>query len=295
MAQRPTFVEKVNQIVRFIEDPCEAPWIVYLELAREPAKQALLTWVTFGLNDVMRGYFRPKGVRGRRHGRGRGKGGARAGFLARGLRRIPGIGDDVGDFIGKRLPGAKELKQRHVSQGVKNMWFVDGVLQRGLWWWLVIGLTTDFLFEWTTLLQQTEFCMRTNQDGLYSKGVPGGALAIQGWIAQAGLIEQRNWGHAAQVGPNFFLGAGRWTAIFALQMTQFGNPGPSTHECRIIDLATGGPIGASDGTVVEKGDTSTTIATADFDGPKSIQIQGRVSFAGGLGVSGDMWITGNFT
>lgn len=295
MAQRPSFGDKVNGIVRFIEDPCEAPWIVYLELAREPALKALLTWVTFGLNDVMRGYFRPKGVRGRRHGRGKGKGGARAGPIARTLRRVPGIGDDVGDFIGKRLPGANELKQRHVSQGVKNMWFIDGVLQRGLWWWLVIGMTTDFLYEWTSLLQQSEFCKRTNQDGLYAKGVTGGALAIQGWIAQAGMTLQRAWGHAVFSGANVQVDAGKWTAIFVLQMTQIGNPGPSAHEARIIEFGTGEILGQSAPNVVELGETSTTIVTADFFGPKNIQVQGKVSFAGAIGVSADLWVTGNFT
>lgn len=292
MPERPSFGDKVNGIVRFIEDPCEAPWIVYLELAKEPLKNAILTWFTFGLADVMRGAFRPKGVRGRRHGRGRGKGGARAGKIGRALSRVPGIGDDVGNFIGKRLPGAHGLNQRHVSQGVKNMWFIDGVLQRGLWWWLVIGMTTDFLYEWTSLLQQSEFCKRTAQRGLYASGVTGGALAIQGWIAQAGMTEQRNYGGGSFSGTIAFMGAGKWNVAFALTMEQFGNPGPSAHESRLVNAITQQVIGFSGTDTVEKDGVSQTISTADVVGPVWVQVQAKISWAAARGVSADLFITG---
>lgn len=293
MAARPSFGDKLNQIVRFIEDPCEAPWIVYLELAKEPAKKALLAWFTFGLADVMRGYFRPKGVRGRRHGRGRGKGGARAGPIRRGLSRIPGIGDDVGNFIGKRLPGAHKLNQRQVSQGVKNLWFIDGVLQRGLWWWLVVGLTTDFLFEWTSLLQQSEFCQRSNQKGLYATGVTGGALAIQGWVPQLGMALNRNHGGATWFGSGASLGAGNWTIIYSQQLVQFGNPGASVHECRIFNTSTFEELAISGPETVDTGGQSSLIATADVKGPINVGPAARISFGGAFGATGDFWVTGD--
>lgn len=292
MAVRPSFGQKVNGIVRFIEDPCEAPWIVYLELAREPFKKALLTWFTFGLADVMRGYFRPRGVRGRRHGRGRGKGGARAGLLVRALRRIPGIGDDVGNFIGKRLPGAHALNQRQVSQGVKNLWFIDGVLQRGLWWWLVIGITTDFLYEWTTLLQQSEFCQRTAQKGGYSTGNMSGVLAIQGWQEQIGLVEQRNHGGLVLFDGGAVLGPGRWTVIYGLQMEQIGNPGSAVHFCRIREAGGATIVGQSSGDKVKLGGISSLIAIGEVEGPKTVLVEALTTFGAAAGKTGDFWVTG---
>lgn len=293
MAVRPSFGDKVNGIVRFIEDPCVAPWKVYIELAREPAKGALLAWFTFGFDDIMRGYFRPKGVRGRRHGRGKGKGGARAGRLGRSLARIPGIGDDIGNFIGKRIIGAKTTNQRHVTQGVKNMWFVDGVLQRGLWWWLVIGITTDFLYEWTSLLQETSFCKRTNQNGVYATGVTAGISAIQGWQSLLGMIQQSSHGNASWSGAAATLGPGRWTIIYDQQLEQTGNPGPSAHECRLVNAFGGGVLGESGVSTVELGGVSTAIAIADVQGPMTVVVEARISFGSALGKTADLWATGD--
>ena len=293
MGQRPTFFEKLNAIVRFIEDPCDAPWLVYLELAKEPAVNAILTWFTFGLLDVTRGYFRPRGLRIRRHGRGKGKGGARSGRLGRVLARIPGLGDDVGNFIGKRLPGAQLVNQRQVSQGVKNLWIIDMGLQRILWWWLVIGITTDFLYEWTSLLQETKWCQRTHELGLYATGVTGGALAIQGWIAQLGMSEQRNHGGAGWSGAVATLGPGKWTVIFGNEMEQIGN-GPGDHQCRIVEFVAGFPVINESATVhVSVGETGQCIATGEVTGPIQVLCQARTSFAGATGVMGDFWAAGD--
>lgn len=289
--QRPSFGDKVNGIVRYIEDPCDAPFLLYVELAKKPALKAVLTFFTFGMSDIARGYFRPKGLRSRRHGRGGKKSGVGRSRIGRALGRVPGLGDDVGNFVGKNLPGGETLSQRHVTQGVKNLWIVDGLLQRALFYWLIVGITTDFLYEWSSLLQQSEFCKRTHEKGVFATGKTGGCLAIQGWIAQAGMIEQRANGGATFTGTIGFLPAGKWTVIFTNEMAQFGNPGQSTHESRVIDAVTQRVLGQSDGESVDQNGVSSTIANAEVEGPIFVQVQSRISWAGAAGVSGNFWAT----
>lgn len=293
MGQRPSFGDKLNGIVRFIEDPCDAPFLLYIELARAPAKKALLSFLTFGLADIMRGYFRPKGLRSRRHGRGGRKSGVGRSRLGRAVGRVPGLGDDLGNFIGKRLPGAERLNQRHVSQGVKNLWLVDGLLQRALFYWLIIGITTDFLYEWTSLIQKSEFCQRSKVRGGYSVGTMSGVLAIQGWQAIIGLVEQRNYGGLTMNLNGAALGSGRWTIVFALQMEQIGNPGTSAHECRLVNISTGESLGESGTETVDVGGVSSLIVIADIQGPMQVGVEARVSFGGTTGKLGDFWVTGD--
>ncbi len=158
MPRVPTFFNKVNAIVKFVQNPCNAPWTIYFETALPAAGEAILTLLDFGFDDVVRGALRPRGLRSGRHLR-RGRRGRRGGA------GIP----EIGELIGAALPGSQEAKGRKVTQGVKNLWLVDGVLQRILWYWLVVDVSVNFFYNWASAIQETEFCS--------SQGV-GAALAI---------------------------------------------------------------------------------------------------------------------
>ena len=147
MAKQPGFFEQINYIKKFVSNPCDAPWTVYVELFFPALGKALLMILAFGMDDVLRGFFRPKGVRGPWHRRRGRKGKAR-------FRGIP----EIGEAIGSRLPGAEEVRGRSVSQGVKHMWMVDGVLQRILWYWLLVDVVVEGLYQWTSMINKTEFC-----------------------------------------------------------------------------------------------------------------------------------------
>lgn len=147
--QPPGFIEKVNGIINFAQNPCNAPWYLYAETALPAAGKAILTLLDFGFDDVVRGALRPRGLRSHGHTRGRKRGGG-------GSRGIP----EIGELIGSQIPGAETAKGRQISQGVRHLWIVDGVLQRLLWYWLVVDVTVDFFYNWSTAIMQTEFCSK---------------------------------------------------------------------------------------------------------------------------------------
>jgi len=141
------FFEKTNFVIDSWTQPCEAPWYIYIETLAPALLEAFIVLMTFGWDDVGRGYFRPHGLRTRRHRR-------------RGRRpRRPGGGiPELGEEIGKRLPGAKKVKGRKWSQTGRTLWAIDTTIQRGLFWWLVADVTNDLAYNWTTLLYETEWC-----------------------------------------------------------------------------------------------------------------------------------------
>lgn len=115
---------KVNQIVKFFSHPCAAPWYIYVELLAPAFLEAFITYVQFGQSDMIRMSA------GRAPTRWTGR-------LLRGMRRIP--------------PTRTGNLQRW-------FWKIDAPVQRLLWWWMVADIALDGVYNWTTMLQRTEWC-----------------------------------------------------------------------------------------------------------------------------------------
>lgn len=157
----PGYYDKVNYVITSWSTPCDAPWYIYIETLWPAALEAFLVLITFGWDDVLRGFWRPRGL-GRRTGKRKGKG--------RG-RRFPRF-PELGDLIGSNLPGADKVKGRKWGAGGKALWRIDTLLQRGLFYWLIADVTIDFAYNWTSLLYKTTWCQASDV-GRFSYTNPG--------------------------------------------------------------------------------------------------------------------------
>lgn len=211
----PSYIDrKVNQvqsIIKFFEDPCQAPWTVYFELALEPAGHVVIELLSFGLDDVIRGYFRPKGIYRR----------GRTGILARKFGKWAGI-PEIGEMIGSHLPGAETMRGRTVSQGVRFLWIVDGVLQRIMFWWMIADLLTDFLYEWTSAINKTEYCQSRCTGSVLCPVLPNSIVPGQWITIHADLAHcEKSWGTASiEQGTGPLFSTGGWTAC-SVNVSQF--------------------------------------------------------------------------
>jgi len=132
----------VNNVIFLWQNPCAIRPSAYFQTLFPAAGTALVTFFAFGWDDVLRGALRPRGAYcGRRKQK---KPRARPGILRQWLT------DDVGNNIGKHIPGSKTIRARNTSSGVNFLWRLDGVLQRGLFWWMVADIVDDFFINWTT-------------------------------------------------------------------------------------------------------------------------------------------------
>jgi hypothetical protein len=194
MPQQPDFINKVNAVIKYFQNPCDAPWAIYFETALPALGEAILTILDFGFDDVVRGAVRPKGLRSGRHTRR----GRRGGGLG---KAIP----EIGEMLGAMVPGSKAARDRKVSQGVKNLWLLDGVIQRVLWYWLVADVTATFAFNWTSAIQESRFCQNQGVGAALATVPPGGVCFAVGnfWTSvQTSQVEyatggatSRNGGH----------------------------------------------------------------------------------------------------
>lgn len=254
----PGELKQIQAIVKFVQDPCEAPWTLYLELARAPAKKLIIELLTFGLDDVYRGFVRPKGIYSfKRTGRRRGKRG--------GVKGIP----ELGELLGHNLPGAETMHARPFGNGTRWLWLIDGALQRVLFWWMIVDITTDFLFEWTTLIGKTEYCHGDRLTGAASCDV---ALGVINYLLPAEPLGceylHKSWGTVAGMSP---MTVEAPCSVFSASVTAKALPTQnfgtlSIWIARLTDPAT--PLGNVDG---QQQDWLTREATAtcsaDLPGP----------------------------
>lgn len=141
MAPRPSWLEKWNFLTFYIFNGCDTDLILYFETGATATGKLIFSLLTFGLEDIVRGVFRPRGLRTKRHGR-RGRKGQR------GAAAIP----ELAETVAQGIPGQEHLPSRKITQGVKNYWRFDGFGQRLLYYFMIIDLVEDFWMDWYTAI-----------------------------------------------------------------------------------------------------------------------------------------------
>lgn len=140
MPDPPNTLEDDYQFIKFyLANPCDFGLQIYFETFLAALGKFLLALVAFGLEDVVRGRFRPAGKRGGRHGRRPGR---------RKPRRplVP----ELGEAIAKGLPGFDEQAARHMDDGGRKLWSIDSWGQKWLYRVMIVGLVTEFWADWNS-------------------------------------------------------------------------------------------------------------------------------------------------
>ena len=281
MARPPGIISRMNYVVETWNNPDDLPWAVYAETALPAFLEVWVAIICFDILDVVRFIFKPSGLRSGRHGRRGRKGRHKRGRKGLGRR-----------LVGK-LPVVSLLQARKVSNGVKNLWIIDGIGQRLLWWWLMADVTSAFVYNWTTMARKTERgqMILSPGNGL-SEGPPSGVLAIQGW---QGVIYSSNAYSTKGVSIN--LGSGVVTAglfnIVASYTMENLFPMQTTCRLRIIGGA-GVPLNVlgSDSATLPGLQQASMVAAGRLRGPGQWQIEALIEFGAGGGIAGDVFVSG---
>ena len=238
MPRPPGIIDRVNYVVESFNNPCEAPWAVYVETALPAALDALIAVVCFDIGDVLRFVFRPATTRSSRH-IGRKKKGQH-GRKPKGIRAK----------LAAKLPAFERLQQRKLSQGVRTLWVIDGIGQRLLWWWLVADVASGFLYNWTSMVYKSEACqmalspgyaLRENVDQLFA--------AIQIWPDVGYIDLDYQKGNVGAEAFSFGAGSGEFHVVASVSVENTTNQDTDA-ELRINlstpggqEIATSGPVG----------------------------------------------------
>lgn len=225
----PGMIGQINAVTKFWMNDCDIPWTVYAETAIAPLGELALALLSFDMFDVMRGYFRPKNLRTGSHLRARRR-------RKKGKFGIP----ETGEMVARHIPGYDQMRNRTVSDGVKHLWKIDGVMQRGLFAWMIADVTSDFFYNWTTLLMHTEEGADCAPAALLREGPcdvsPG--YGTWRWVRFINVRYAR--GGAYPVDAAIHLPPGRWHVAMHLKARNWSED-PKYYQCGITRGSHGYP------------------------------------------------------
>ena len=156
----PEWVKDVQSVVEWIDNPCHAPWPVYVGLAIPALGDATLQLLDFGLGDVIRGALRPKQLRSLGKMRGFGPRGRRGGGIP-----------EIGNMLGKMIPFTESFRGRQIGMGREFLWLVDGAVQRVLWYSLIADIGKNFVINFASAIHESQTCTKQQQGYAHSESV----------------------------------------------------------------------------------------------------------------------------
>jgi len=124
----------VNAVIDFMEYGCYPYWTVWVDALLPALGKMIIQILSFGMGDILRGYFRPTNLRGvggmtRKPVRAKK---LKAGKTAK-IRRVAKP-PEVGNALGKALPGSKMFQARKVTGFERYFWVIDMQIQRFFWY-----------------------------------------------------------------------------------------------------------------------------------------------------------------
>lgn len=170
---------RINFIVRLVIDPCDAPIEVWLQTAFPALLKFLWSYFFPDWLNILTTYARPGKALAKKRGQRKGSRGKKGGRT----KRLNPLSFSPDEYIGKNLPGFDDLNTRGISDGVMWLWTIFGVIERVLFFFFVIGLVLDFLFDWFSAIYQAGYCDENRRAVLRAKGGTMGNQGIFGWNA----------------------------------------------------------------------------------------------------------------
>lgn len=154
-------VERLNYIIDFFFDPCDAPFTLYVETLLPALLEAAILWYSPVPDEIFTAWARPSRAMGRMRSARKGTRGSKAGRKGPRTRLGRIVNFDVNEFIGKRIPGAELLGTASLNRLTFNLWRIFGLTQLLGLIWLVWEVVTGFWVRWFSLLYETEYCRET--------------------------------------------------------------------------------------------------------------------------------------
>lgn len=152
------FFGSLNTIKVLTESTCEDKWDILVQTALPAAGSALYMLIIPDPEEILENYLQPRGRRNTPKRASQGFGRRQATRYAK-LRWWQKIGfPDVDNIIAQHLPGRDFFQGRNA--GAPELWIWRGIdiVDRGLWYWMLLDLSKLFVVEWASGIMESRFC-----------------------------------------------------------------------------------------------------------------------------------------
>jgi hypothetical protein len=176
-----SWLERINAVLDFFFDPCDAPLTLYVKTFFAGALDAFIILWTFDPQQFFISWGAPKKMMARARSQKKGRFGSKSKgkFGKYGGRVLQYL--DPSDLMGKAMPGAEHLQGRYVHVGVAHLWNFFGRWERLAWWLFVVELVTLALYRWISFLMGSRFCAMQGATMLTCTNPPQTISYLGGW------------------------------------------------------------------------------------------------------------------
>lgn len=263
--RNPLAISKINYIINFVMDWCDAPLTVWLRCLFPALIEAFLTYYAFDPVQIFTGWVRPHGalrpIRGAGH-RPRGKPRGKPRTWLKKLGKITGY--DPWDDIGRRLPFGDGLALRDVPPGVIVLWNVYDIIERYQYWIMVYEIVEQGLYRTMSGVAESEYCREQYRPSALTRNeldynIP---VAERTPILIGEILKER---HMSYVGGNLLapMGFGSSAYLSAKMLTTGGLP-PVPQGQRVVLVHQSGLVVPGSEFA---GPGSTSVAAGTYNGP----------------------------
>lgn len=187
----PDIDERIDFVVQFFIDGCDAPITVWMEKFWPSFTHLVLQWYEFDVINMFKAWLQPGlyAIEGRnsRHWGGGKKGKRKGPWQTLGTV----ISFDPGEWLGEKMWGHEELRARPLPPGAQFLWIFEGLIERFLWYCMVLDLVTEFAYRWTSSIVETKYCQMANDAIFLGECGPYPLLGIFGWDTQGAFHPQK--------------------------------------------------------------------------------------------------------
>lgn len=132
----PPWLTKINFLLHYTFNACEAPFSLYAEMAKEPAWRTAVFLSAFDLVDFVKEIFRPYGLRSKRHGRKGRRSGRRGGGIP-----------DLSELAAERTRAREWFGDRRYGLGTRVFYVFTDIAERVTWNLMLVELSTDLAYD----------------------------------------------------------------------------------------------------------------------------------------------------
>ena len=177
----PDIDERIDFVIEFLIDGCDAPITVWMTKFWPAFQQLVLEWYAIDIKNIFVAFLRPglfaiEGRSGRHWGGGRkGKRGKQGGWVTK------AITFDPSEWLGKHIAGGEEFRARALPPGATWMWILEGTIERFLFYCMVLDLVTEFAYRWSSSMVETKYCSAAQDASFLGEIKDQLLLGIFGW------------------------------------------------------------------------------------------------------------------
>lgn len=195
MARHPDLDSKINVLLEFWTDPCDAPFTIYARALYPAVLKAFVSYYALDLLQIFVGFAKPhqalKMKRSGPHGKGKQKRGGKRTWSRRWRKWLS---FDPYDSLGRVLGAPFDHAGRQISPGVATLWNIYDLEQRIVYKIMVLGIVFDFFYDWAAGVMNSTYCQTQYMSiGMGRQPAQGAQGILDFWpIGWGEVLKERN-------------------------------------------------------------------------------------------------------